>query len=160
MRKLVLHAAALLFLTAPASAWAGPYTDALSQCVVSSTSEADRQGFMRWMFAALSTNPALKDMANVKPEKVKELTKSAAELMERLIFTSCRPQVVAALKNEGGGALDAAFQALGNVAASDLLTNSETVKTLGEMQQFTDPAKFDQLAKEAGLPVNPPDPPK
>jgi hypothetical protein len=156
MRNWRLGAVALLGLVSSPMAQAGIYTDDLTKCVVRSTSGGDQVAFMRWMFAALSTNPSLSDLASVKPQQTDELTRTVAGLMERLMLKDCRSEMVSALKYEGGGAIGAAFNTLGNVAARNLMTNPATMAEMAKLQQYSDVSAFNELAREAGLPVDTP----
>lgn len=52
----VLIMASPLMLT---PAHAGPYADALSKCLVESTSQRDRTELVRWFFASASLHPAV-----------------------------------------------------------------------------------------------------
>lgn len=159
MRYARLGVAALLAL-APAAGHAGVYTDDLTKCVVAATSEADQVQLMRWMFSALSTNPALSDMVTVKPAQIDDLSKSAAALMQRLLLKDCRTEVVTAIKYEGPAALGTAFNTLGNVAGRNLMTNPATMAAMMKLQQYSDSSAFDQLGREAGIPMAPPKPDK
>jgi hypothetical protein len=47
---------------------AGPFTNQLSRCLVKSTSEADKELLIKWIFAAMSSHPKVQHMSNVSVE--------------------------------------------------------------------------------------------
>lgn len=60
---------ALLSLTAP-QAYAGPYADELSKCLVESTSTRDRPDLVRWMSTSAALHPAVKPISNVTDQEL------------------------------------------------------------------------------------------
>lgn len=152
MRFKVLTAVALLGFAGPVQA--GIFADDLSRCLVAKTSDTDRITFMRMFFAAMAADPALADLAQVPQAKLDSINKSAADLYERLIFVDCRPQAVAALKNEGASAVSQAFQVLGGAAARGLMSSPASQAELERFGALSDKAKWQALAKEAGIQID------
>ena len=142
---------AAILLGASAPAQAGVFTDDLSRCLVEKSSDADRTAFMRWMFAALTRDPALADLAQVSEARRDRINRTAADIYGRLIFLDCRPEAVAALKNEGLNALGPAGQALGGAAARRLLGSPAGQAELRKFGELTDPQKWEALVREAGI---------
>lgn len=136
------------------NAHAGIFTDDLSRCFVSKTSDTDRTALMRWMFSAMATDPALADLSQVNQAKRDLINKTAADLYSRLIFVDCRREAIAALKNEGAHALGEAGQVLGSTAARGLLNSPQGQAELSRFGDLTDKAKWKALGAEAGIKVD------
>lgn len=147
-------AAALLTTALLASpAWAGTYADDLGQCLVNSTSMADRSHLVQWVFAGISLHPDVKAMASVTPEQRETLNRQAAVLMQRLVTVDCRTEAVAAVKFEGPDTLGEAFSVLGQVAVRGLMSDPAVTEGLSGLDKYSDTAKWDELFKDAGVPV-------
>jgi hypothetical protein len=122
--------------------FAGPYTDELSKCLVSSTTNADRTLLVRWMFAMATLHPAVKSMATVSDSQRTELNRKVAGLMEHLLTVSCQSAARQAVKFEGTGAIEASFNVLGQVAGRELFSNPEVAAGLGDLEKFVDANKL------------------
>lgn len=148
MRHAVMVLAGLALATgslAPAVAVAGPYADELAKCLVKSTTEADKNSLVKWMFAAAALHPAVKPIASVSDEQRDELNRGAARLFERLVAESCRAETQEALKNEGPSTVQAGFQVLGQVAARGLLSDPGVARGLADLGKYLDKKKMEGL---------------
>lgn len=148
-----LAAAALL----PGLARAGIYTDDLTRCVVSGASSTDKATLVRWMFSAISANPAVSSMVSLSQAQRDANTKAAADLMQRLLLKDCRPQAVTAIKNEGATAIETSFEVLGQVAAREMMSEPHAMAEIQRLGSYTDKVQWANLAKEAGVAVPPAD---
>lgn len=128
-------------------AYAGPYTDQLSRCLVESTSTRDRTALVRWMFSAAAVHPAVKSIASVSKEQLDEANKSMAELMMRLLTDSCRKETKKALKYEGDVTLGASFNVLGQVAGRELFSSPEVVAGISGLEKYFDKEKLKSLVE-------------
>lgn len=115
---------ATLLIVAP-SANAGVYGDALGKCLVSASSDQDKQQLMKWIFSAISLNPGIAPYTKLPAQERTEIDKTMASLFERLIGESCKKEAAEAIKFEGAAAFGAAFQLLGQVAGQQLFTSPE-----------------------------------
>jgi hypothetical protein len=134
-----------LTLATAESAPAGPYVDEMSRCLVRSTSEADRNFLVKWMFAAAAVHPAVRSIASISDAQRDELNKSAAKLLERLITESCKSEMHNALTYEGAGALQASFQVLGQVAARGLFSDPAVARGMADVDGYMDKPKIERL---------------
>lgn len=132
---LVLHAGA---------AQAGPYSDDLAKCLVESTTAADKNALVKWMFATAGLHPAVKSIAAVTDAERAQSTRSTAELFVKLLTESCRAQAQQAVKYEGAAALQTGFQILGQVAARELFADPNVAQGLAELEQYIDSRKIEQ----------------
>lgn len=127
------------------SAVAGPYSDELAKCLVKSTTEADKNYLVKWIFAAAALHPAVKPIASVTDEQREELTRNAAKLFERLIGESCRSETQDALKYEGPSTLQASFMVLGQVAARGLFSDPGVARGMADLGKHIDKKKLEGL---------------
>jgi hypothetical protein len=131
----------------PSGAYAGPYSDALAQCLVKSTSEQDRAQLVQWMFLVLSRHPALKSMAPNDPAALDHANRSLAQLMMRLVTKSCRSQTREVIKYEGTEAMKQSFGVLGRVAATNLFANPDVSQAMSGFTKYLDKQKLEAVSK-------------
>ena len=159
MKRLAFAAAAAVLSLAPAVASAGVYTDDMTKCLVRSSSDADNKAFVQWVFAALSANPAVKPLTVVNEAQRAQYAKASVGIMERLLTQDCRKETVMALKVEGQSAIEGSFNVVGQVAFRSLLSDPATMAEFVRLGGYADKAKWEALAKEAGVPSAPAAPP-
>jgi hypothetical protein len=126
-------------------ALAGTYADEMGRCLVKSTSPADRTALVRWLFAAGAAHPEVVSIVSVSAAQREQLNRSIATLLERLLTESCRAQTLDAIKYEGRGAFEAAFQVLGQVAGRELFTHPAVASSMGEVDRYLDKKKLEGL---------------
>lgn len=153
MRRL-LAATALLaaFWGVGTSASAGAYTDDLSKCLVRSASPVDQTALIVWIFGAMSVHPDIEVYAKITVAERQAVTKRASLIMQRLMTVDCRAETVAALKYEGGSAIESAFNVLGGVAMKGLMGDAKVGQALADLGTYQDAAAFEALAAEAAKP--------
>lgn len=124
---------------------AGPYSDGLARCLVRSTSDADKNDLVKWMFAAAALHPAVMSLASVSDQQRDQSTRNAAKIVERLLTESCRAEARDALKYEGRNTLESAFQVLGQVAGRGLFADPAVARNLAEFGKYIDQKKVDEM---------------
>jgi hypothetical protein len=139
----------LLACVGTGEARAGVSTDDMSKCLVASTSHADRAILMKWVFFAMASNPEVSSMATISASQRSEVDKATAGLFQRLLTVSCRKQVVDAIRSEGSGAIQSAFQVLGIVAGRELSGNAKVAESTSGMMQLVDAGEMKKLQDEA-----------
>src|SRR5262245_60520797 len=100
-RSLPLFAWILSAALLASPAFAGPYTDDLSKCLVRSTTPEEKSLLVQWMFATMALHPDVKYLAKVTPAERAKLNQRVAALFESLLTRSCLSEARNALKNEG-----------------------------------------------------------
>lgn len=140
----VSAAFALILLTAP-SAFAGPYSDEMAKCLVTSTSETDKNFLVKWMFAAAALHPAVKSISSVSDAQRNELNMRTAKLFEKLLTESCKSQVQTAIKYEGPSTVESAFQVLGQVAARGLFSDPAVNGFIAQLGNHIDKQKMESV---------------
>lgn len=138
-------------LLGPAVARAGEASDRLAQCLVENASPKDQAALMRWMFSAVSANPALKTMAPLSREDRDGINQAMARTFQRLMLEDCRGEVVAALRSDGDKAVEGAFEVMGRRAAEQLLSDPASEAELQKMAAYIDAEKWTALLKEGGV---------
>lgn len=125
---------------------AGPATDAFANCITDNTTGRDRKDLVKWVFAVLAAHPEIKSFAALSDADREQMDRGAAGLFERLVTVNCRDQAKAALQAEGAVSFQVAFQRLGLIASTELMTDPSVQ---GSMQRFV--RMVDQKKVESAL---------
>lgn len=144
-------AAAALALGAATPANAGVYSNDLGKCMVAKSSDEDKAVLVRWIFIAISSTPAIKDLANVNEPQRTENAKAVGALIGRLLTVDCRNEAVLGLKYEGAAALQASFAIVGQAAMATLMSSPSVIAGLDAPQKYIDMKALNVLFQEAGL---------
>lgn len=145
LKKFLLPALTLL-MTLPAIA--GPDAAALTSCLSDSTSGKDRKDLAKWVFAAMSTHPEIREFANVADRVRDQTSNTMGVLVTRLLSEDCAKQTQAAIKNEGATAMQTAFRALGGLAMQELMSNPDVSASFSTFEKYMDRKKI-----EAAIPT-------
>ena len=137
--------------TTPSPAGAGVFTDDLSRCLVRATTAEDRAALVRWVFLTFAANPAFVDLVSVTEGEREQGIRSAARVYDRLLLIACRQETLQAWRAEGALAIEHGFEAIGNVAARELMGSPQSVAAVAELTTFMDMAALEVLAREAGV---------
>jgi hypothetical protein len=127
---------------------AGPDADALTRCLSDSTSGKDRKDLAKWVFAAMSSHPEIREFAKV-PDKVRDQTSNTmGVLVSRLLGEDCLKQTQAVVRNEGSVAMQTAFRDLGALAMQELMSDPDVKASFGGFEKYLDRKKI-----EAAIPA-------
>ncbi|MDG1026799.1 MAG: hypothetical protein P8N94_05885 [Gammaproteobacteria bacterium] len=132
-RKLQIPLILGLLTLSPAT-FAGEYSDALSDCLLSSTTEEGKLSLVKWMFTAMALHPAVAEIADVSMSAREQANREMAELLIDLLGTRCFNETRLALSNEGALALQSIFTVLGQVAATNLFTVPNVAAGLASLE--------------------------
>jgi hypothetical protein len=138
MKSTLALCVSLALLVASPRAHAGPQADALGQCLVGSTTPADKSLLVKWIFAAMSLNKDVAPYVNLPADVRTQLNRDTAALYTRLLTVSCRTQTHDAFVQEGQPAINTAFQLLGQVASQGLFGDPDVAAGMGDMAQYID----------------------
>ena len=140
MKKTFSHfiCATTLMMGAATVANAGPAVDQLSDCLVKSTTAADKTTVLQWTYSALSTHPDLKGFSNVTTEQRTALDQKLAQVLQRVIVEQCSAQTKAVVQAEGIQAVGESFQALGRTAGEEIIQNPEVNNQLKGVVRYID----------------------
>ncbi|HYD40301.1 MAG TPA: hypothetical protein VEB43_05685 [Anaeromyxobacter sp.] len=135
----------LVVLGAAPRAYAGPDGETLGNCLVDSTTTAEKRALVRWIFAMAALHPGVQDGSTVTNEQRTAMSKDAARLIERLLTEACFAEARAAIQSEGQAAIRSSFQMLGQVAAQELFSHPKVAEGLAEVGKYVDEEKFEKL---------------
>ena len=123
---------------------AGSATEAMTSCLVTSVSEADKGLLIQWVYVAMGRHPAVSGMSTVSPEKADDLNQKVAGILETLITQKCKAEAAAALQTEGPQALVQSFDALGQVAMGGIVHDAAVAKYLSGIAKYFDAKALQQ----------------
>jgi hypothetical protein len=141
----------LLAATASSAVTAGAFSEDLNRCAVNAATAADRIALTRWAFTIAAANPAFADMATVNEARRQQNFRAAAGVFDRILIHDCRRESLAALRNEGRGALENGFAAIGELAGREMVSSPVSLASAEQLSNFVDIAGFEALAREAGV---------
>lgn len=153
MRRLCLLLALPVLVGAwPAMAQAGSYADALSQCLIRSTTPADQKTVVRWAFATMALDPDVAPMSAVSPAQRASINQKAGTLVTDLLARSCSQPAQRALMFEGPAAARIAFEAWARWAITNLAEEPHVMEGAGALLQYIDFGKLMSLIPLQGFP--------
>ena len=121
---------------------ASPAQDQLSQCLLASTTAADKTTVLQWTFAALGQHPDLKAMSQVSAEQKTQLDQHLAQVLQRIVFEQCTAQAKAVIQADGVKGVSESFQALGEVTGEEILKEPEIKNQLNGVLKYMDMNKL------------------
>ena len=149
MRRSILAFLGLAAALSSGAARAGVHADTLGRCATEATSAADRTALLRWMFIVAGTNPALADLTAVTPEARDRTFRAVGDLYNRVLLTACRREAVAAIRHEGIAGIQGGFEALGRLAALEMMTTPAALTAMEELSRYMDMTGMEALEREA-----------
>jgi hypothetical protein len=153
MRRLCLLLMFPVWICAwPVSANAGPSADALSRCLIRSTTSADQKTAVRWAFATMALDPDIASMATISPAQREAINREAGALVTDLLAKSCSGPAQRALMDEGPAAVQAAFEAWARWAITNLAEEPQVMQGAGALLQYIDLGKLMSLMPLQGFP--------
>jgi hypothetical protein len=156
MRKNLLTGLAIIGLSlpalAPTQARADAASDALGQCLITSSSAADRVAIVQWMFSAIASHPDVMRYTNLTTSQKEAISQNAAVVTQRLVTTDCRALAVAALHDKNPDAMRQAFDQLGHFAMRELTTNPLVRAQMSQLEKSLETAAMQDLANQAKKP--------
>jgi hypothetical protein len=138
-----LIATALLLLSAASQA--GPAADTVIKCVSDNTTGKDRKELARWIFLAMAAHPELRDLAASSNEAEEHSSKTTGVLFTKLIADSCPTEFKAMIKAEGPQSMRVAFEALGQLAMQELMTNKNVMAGATNFERHVDKTRVSSV---------------
>lgn len=103
--------------------------DALTKCLVESSSPEDKRILVKWVFAVIAQHPDIASMTQIDAAQRLVIDRAAAGVFEKLLAEQCAVPLRAAVKQSGTDAIGRSFQALGTSAATDMLQNPQVMSS-------------------------------
>lgn len=126
----------LLLVLSVNSASAGVHSQALGQCLISSTSPQDRNKLIVWMFSAASQHPVVRDMVMVNEAQINKANKDFADLTMKLLTVDCKVQAKKTVQMEGPQSLQNSFRVFGEVAGKELFASPYVAKAMSDYVRY------------------------
>lgn len=130
---------------------AGPAVNQLSDCLVKSTTAADKTTVLQWTYAALSVHPDLKAFSNVSAEQKDQLDQKLAQVLQRIIIDQCSAQTKNVIQTEGLQAVGQSFQQLGQNAGEEIVKDPAVKQQLQGTLRYIDLNKVAMTFLTPGL---------
>ena len=134
--------ASLLSLGAIATTQASTTVDALSQCLVKSTTASDKTTVLQWTFAALAQHPDLNSMSSVTASQKEQLDKNLAQVLQRILVEQCSSQTKAVIQTDGLEAVGESFQELGTITGNEILKTPQVKSQLNGVLKHVEMGKL------------------
>ncbi len=132
----ILMATAVMGTTQVARA--GATVDRLSNCLLKSTTAADKTALLQWTFVTLSAHPELKRFSNVNEAQRTQLEKNLAQVVQRILVDQCSSQAKAVIQAEGLQAVGDSFQELGQMTGEEIFNTPEVNDQLKSVLHYVD----------------------
>ena len=112
--------------------------EALTQCLMKSTSADDKRVLVKWVFAVIAEHPDISSMTRIDAAQRTAIDREAAKVFEQLLADQCAGPLRTAMKQSGTDAIGKSFQSLGTSAATDMLQNPQVVTSGASLMQHLD----------------------
>ncbi len=112
--------------------------EALTQCLMKSTSPNDKRVLVKWVFAVIAQHPDIASMTQIDAAQRSAIDRDAAKVLEQLLADQCAGPLRTAMKQSGTDAIGKSFQALGTSAATDMLQNPQVVASGAGLMKHLD----------------------
>jgi len=124
--------------------------DDLGQCLIHSTTPADRKVLTQWAFATLTLDPDLAPLATISSDQRESINQQAGSVVTSLLTDACPAQAQRAFANGGPEAIQSAFETWGQWAITGVTTEPHVVQGMAGLLQYIDIGKLMTLAPMAG----------
>ena len=125
-------------------ALASPQGDALAQCLIRTTTPADKVGLIQWIFSTMSLNPQVKPLASISADNRTRINRDTAALFQQLLTKRCVKEAREAIRSDGQGVVSQAFNQLGQMAARDIFNDPAVMRGMSEFTGFIDGKAMEQ----------------
>lgn len=142
-----LACAVVLSVVSVTSAFAGPYSNNLGQCLVQKTTPEDHMLLIQWVFSAIAAHPNMKEFSTLTKTQTKGYDEGMSKLLMRLLTKDCRKELKEAYNHEGQSAIESSFQTLGAVAMENLMQDGSVQNQMMGFLQYMDESKLQEVLK-------------
>jgi len=104
----------LILLLTYKSAFSGPFSDNLAQCMIKNISDTDNRILTNWIASVMVQHPQID--IEMSPSDIEFYNRSIALLFEDLLTVRCKQETAEALTFESEEAFASAFEVLGIVS--------------------------------------------
>lgn len=125
---------------------AGADADELGQCLIRSTTPADRKVLTQWAFATLALDPDVASMATIGPAQRDTINRRAGDVVTAMLADACPAQAQRAFASGGPEAIQTAFETWGQWAVTGLVSEPHVMQGMAGLLQYIDIGKLMTLA--------------
>ncbi len=126
------------------TAQAAAAQQALSLCLVKSTSERDKQALVKWIFAVVSRHPEVRPMVNLSAKEDEAIGRAASALLESLLAEKCTSEIRTAVERSGNDAIKQSFEYLGKTAMETLLEHPDVNAAAANLGKYSEAARIER----------------
>lgn len=137
-------------MTAAPSRAADANSDDLGQCLIRSTTPADRKVLTQWTFATLALDPDVASMAAISPAQRDAIKRQAGSTVTTMLANACLAQAQQAFANGGPAAIQTAFETWGQWAITGIVSEPHVMQGMAGLLQYIDIGKLMMLAPLGG----------
>ncbi len=147
--KIIFKIFLIIFLSINFNLKAGPFTDEFSKCIIVKTTSQEKTDLVRWIYVTMSFHPQLADMSNLSSNDVEMVNIRVADYMTNLFAYKCNKELVQAIKYEGEDSIISAFELLGEIAISEIMTDEGVAIASEFFSQYLDESILAEALNEA-----------
>jgi len=136
----------MVVVPAKTSRAAATEADDLGQCLIHSTTPADRRVLTQWAFATLALDPDVAPLASISPAQRESINQQAGSVVTSLLTDACPSQAQRAFSNGGAAAIQGAFETWGQWAIAGVASEPHVVQGMAGLLQYIDIGKLMMLA--------------
>lgn len=113
----------------------------LGICMVDTLNGKERKQLAKWIFLSMGAHPDIKRNLNATSDEILKSNQYVGKLVTRLLTEDCPKELFAASQSDPL-AVQKAFEAVGQSAMQELMSNQATMNALTQYSQFTDEQKI------------------
>ena len=140
MKKFMMISLIMIGLCETANA--GEHAAALSQCLISNTTAADKEVMTKWVFSSLSNHPSLNGMSGVTDAVRSGSDQQMAKLVESFIYDKCYDQLKTAVKNEGPMSIEQSIRSYVEVTGREVMQHPSVAASVTGIAKHLDAQKL------------------
>jgi len=116
-------------------------TARMAECLIASTTGADRVALARWVGFAVIAHPSIRESVAIPKQVVDSSDVETAELITQLMTVRCLKETRNAAK-ENDSSIEDAFKVLGQVAMQEIMMDGSVDARIGAFIEYIDESSF------------------
>lgn len=117
---------------------------ALSECLIDATTEADKSKMMKMMFSAMTRNPELRGLSNIDSESSEKISQDAGKVIESLLLDKCLNQTHRVMRVSGFDGVGNSFEKLHYPLFYGLLKHPDVESAAGDFVKYMDAGRIER----------------
>ena len=133
----------LILLLTYKSAFSGPFSVNLAQCMIKNISDTDNRILTNWIASVMVQHPQID--IEMSPSDIEFYNRSIALLFEDLLTVRCKQETAEALTFESEEAFASAFEVLGIVSMEKLIEHPTVISASENVINYIDLNKLSKI---------------